>query len=183
MWSDCAHAGASVDSMPGVRRMRWKLTLLLFAASSLVEAAIIDVTATCAGTGVVSSHTVTSARCTTPLTQAGASVGISTTGATVEAFAGIGHGTFETPPAQARAFLDLSYEFTFHGPAGSGGRYQPCLTEEHGWFSTERPSRMPRLRVSAAVGRKAEIRMLGAAALAEVASVRPRRASSLWAKR
>jgi len=52
----------------------------------------------------------------------------------VEAFAGIGHGTFGTPPAQARAFLDLSYEFTFHGPAGSGGRYQPCLTEEHGWF-------------------------------------------------
>ena len=30
--------------------------------------------------------------------------------------------------------LILSYEFTFHGPAGSGGRYQPCLTEEHGWF-------------------------------------------------
>jgi hypothetical protein len=113
--------------------MSWKLMLLL-SASSLVEAATIDVTAACAGTGVVSSRTARSATCTTPLTQAGASVAVSATGATVEAFAGTGHGTFETPSSQARAFLDLSYEFTFHGPAGSGGRYQPCLTEEHGWY-------------------------------------------------
>ena len=34
----------------------------------------------------------------------------------------------------ARAFLDLSYEFTFHGAAGLGGRYQRCLTQEHGWY-------------------------------------------------
>jgi len=107
---------------------------LLVFASSLVEAATIEVTATCEGTGVVSSHTARSATCTSPLTEAGANVLVSTTGAAAHAFAGTGHGRADTPSTQARAYLDLFYNFTFHGPAGTGGRYQPCLTEEHSWF-------------------------------------------------
>ena len=91
-----------------------------------------------AGTGVVSTETARSASCTAPLTDAAASVGVFATGAGANAFAGFGE-TFEAPSTRARAFLDLSYEFTFHGPAGSGGRYQPCLTEEHNWFADGAP--------------------------------------------
>ena len=35
--------------------------------------------------------------------------------------------------------LTFPTSFTFHGPAGSGGRYQPCLTEEHNWFADGTP--------------------------------------------
>jgi hypothetical protein len=113
--------------------MRCKLALFIVAAS-LVEAATIEVTAACEGPGVVSSRTTRSATCTTPLTEAGANVVVTATGAGVHAFAGTGHGRADTPSAEARAYVDFFYEFTFHGPAGSGGRYQPCLTQEHGWY-------------------------------------------------
>lgn len=94
----------------------------------LVKASTTQFSAVCAGSDVVRSRTANYETCTSP--SAGARAAIGATGASVVAWAG--HG-WQSPAARAVAYIDVLYQLTFHGPSGLTGRYQPCLTEDHGW--------------------------------------------------